>query len=249
MKALYLTPNIETVRYPVDTGAASSTMLFTEALAELVASADVEPVSSLRPLSIELMISVAQRHVASQYEHLVQTLTGLDVDRSRAIYAILHDVERSQDIVRQLHHAYELAGGRAGYREMASGQKEAATKAIRSLALRPLDDLPTHMAVANAVERMVVVLARSLPYIRTMEPARPPQDESAPEPNDRCPLCPGGTISSVKAAGRTFLGFNGTPLPIPDDRSILTCDNCGVQWISAEDAEMLTQLEERLVKP
>lgn len=242
MKALYLTPNIETVRYPTDTGAASSTMLFTEALAELVASADVEPVSSLRPLSIELMISVVQRHVASQYEHLVQTLTGLDADRSRAIYAILHDVERSQDIVRQLHHAYELAGGRAGYREMASGQKEAATKAIRSLALRPIEDRATHTAVAHAVERMAVVLARSLPHIRTMVPARPTRNDCP------LPLCH-GTISPVKAAGRTFLGVNGTPLPIPDDRAIPTCNLCGVQWIDAEDAAMLAQLEEKLAKP
>lgn len=176
MKAIYLTPNIETVRYPADVGAASSTMLFTEALAELVESADVEPVSSLRPLTIELMISVAQRHIAAQSERLVQTLTGVDTNRSRTIYAILHDIERSHDIVRRLHHAYELTGGRdSGRKEMASGQKEAGQKAIRSLALRPLDDDATHLAVANAVVRMAVVLARSLPHIGTMELTRSTQ--------------------------------------------------------------------------
>lgn len=176
MKAIYLAPNIETTAYPTDAGSGSASMMFAEALAELVESADVEPVSSLRPLTIELMISVAQRHIAAQSERLVQTLTGVDTSRSRTIYAILHDIERSHDIICQLHHAYELAGGRDnGRKEMASGQKEAGQKAIRSLALRPLDDAATHLAVANAVVRMAVVLARSLPHIGTMELTRSTQ--------------------------------------------------------------------------
>jgi len=175
MRAIYLTPNIETL-------AVSVGLTFPEALRNVAAQgADESPqLRSLMPAMLELTINEVSRHVASQHERLVQTLTVTDmVGRARAIYAILHDIARCDDIVWKLRRAHELWGDGS---EMASGQRAEAIKAVSSLALLPITDGRLHTWAVGAAETMAVVLVRSLSTMRMLEPAeRPPKQMETEE--------------------------------------------------------------------
>jgi hypothetical protein len=174
MRAIYLTPNIETL-------AVSVGLTFPEALRNVAAQgADENPqIRSLMPGMLELTINQVSGHVASQHERLVQTLTVTDMNRARAIYAILHDIARCNDIVWKLRRAHELWGDGS---EVASGQRAEAVKAVSSLALLPITDGRLHTWAVGAAETMAVVLVRSLSTMRMLEPAeRPPKQMETEE--------------------------------------------------------------------
>ena len=166
MRAIYLTPNIETLPVPVGS-------TFPEALRSVAAqAADENPqVRKLMPAMLELTFGEVNKHLASQHERLVQTLTLTDTNCARSIYAILHDIARCNDIAWQLRRAHELWGDGS---EVASGQREEAVKAVSRLALLPITDGRLHTWALGAAETMAVVLVRSLSTMRMLEPAEQP---------------------------------------------------------------------------
>ena len=58
-----------------------------------------------------------------------------------------------------------------------------------------------------------------------------------------CHSCQNGRVVSVTTIGRDYPYSPDVRLPVPDDFPIMTCENCGETYLSADEARSLALIQ------